>query len=256
MFKVIVERPRKGAGWRRKGRTRPLTDDDGAPYRAARPSDVAPRWTPGSKFLNENLAPLRRFIGSRTGRPWNKVHAEIAEHLNPRSTVQQHVLDHLTDIVVINTCVRDGVVIGRSRFGAELPIDQHWADYFVHPKSGLLLRNPASRKSRRARFRRTPDDVAARRRDLGPFRQAHRLRDGAWWDVVLEPVPTATETYRDSANTVRTREVALAVDDVLAASGLLPAPPLPSDRLYGAEGVYAVSMRRFTRAERQRLNLP
>ena len=53
-------------------------------------------------MLNENLAPLQRYLARQVGRPWNKIYAEIAEHLKPTSTVQQHVRDHLKDFVQLH----------------------------------------------------------------------------------------------------------------------------------------------------------
>jgi hypothetical protein len=53
----------------------------------------------GYKMLNENLAPLRRFLERQIGRPWDKVYSEIAERLRVDSTVQQHVREHLRDFV-------------------------------------------------------------------------------------------------------------------------------------------------------------
>lgn len=254
MSRVIVERPRLGSrhGARNNSR-RPIPDEDGDPVRAVRPARAHIGREKCTKSLNENLAPLKRFLASRVGRPWNKVHSEIAEHIRPTSTVQQHVLDHVQDFVAIRTRFTDGRIEVQTRFGGLVPLDRFWGDFYVHPRTGLLLRHPASLKSRKARWRREPfDDVASRRRDLGPFRQAHRLRDGAWWDVVLDRIPTRTDTFRTPTGAVATREVATPFEDVLLTSGLTP---LDAPRLYGRDGVYAVSMRRMTRAERRRAGL-
>src|SRR5438309_9686382 len=40
-------------------------------------SDLFSPRRPGEKWLNENLAPLRRYLESNVGRPWSKVYAEI-----------------------------------------------------------------------------------------------------------------------------------------------------------------------------------
>lgn len=40
----------------------------------------------GSKVLNENLTPLRRYLERQVGRPWNKVYSEIAVGLKVTST--------------------------------------------------------------------------------------------------------------------------------------------------------------------------
>ena len=79
MAKVIVERPRCGGQRSRKGRIRNfelLPTKEG----------MQRRWT-DQKYLNENLAPLRRFLASRVGQRWDAVYAEINEQLAPRNAV-------------------------------------------------------------------------------------------------------------------------------------------------------------------------
>jgi hypothetical protein len=146
MAKIIVERPRRGGtAWMRPGRSHALTDDDGAPYRDALRAPVRTRDV-RTKMLNENLAPLERYLGKQVGRPWRKVYAEISARLKPTSTVQQHVRDHLEDFVAVKTHMADGVVHAQPRFGGPRPLAQDWRPYFVHPRTGLLKRNPDGRR--------------------------------------------------------------------------------------------------------------
>jgi hypothetical protein len=100
MSKVIVERPRHGHSARhcRLGRPSELEGADGEPLRMRVRSGRLRK----TKSLNENLAPLQRFLEAQVGRPWNKIYSEIAQHLKPTSTVQQHVRDHLGDLVALN----------------------------------------------------------------------------------------------------------------------------------------------------------
>ena len=105
----------------------------------------------GDKQLNENLAPLRRFLRSRVGRPWRKVHAEIAAQLSVTSAVQKHVLDHLREYVVTSTYVQDGVIWGPDRWGRPGPVSLHHrrVTFFVDPRSALLCVVDTARKKRR-----------------------------------------------------------------------------------------------------------
>jgi hypothetical protein len=246
MSKVIVERPRVGNGWRRKGRTHALDDGEGNALRQR----VPPKKTVGSKMLNENLAPLRRYLESNVGRPWNKVHSEIAKHIRPTSVVQQHVLDHVRGYVDTNTRMVDGKVVVLE--GKRLtPVKESSTLFYVHPKTGILKfnRRPGWYNPRK----RPKDDPDARRRDIGPMRQAHLFRDGAWWDIVLEPAPTRTETARNAANAVVKRKVELPFEDVVHARKL---SDMAAEKLYGRRNVSAVSARRLTKAQRKKLELP
>ena len=99
MARKLVERPRHGAGWKRKGRARPLEELPGRePMSMGR----------GSKGFGENLAPLRRFLERRVGRPWDEVYSEIRARLGPKSTVHVHVLVHLGQMVEKRPVLIDG----------------------------------------------------------------------------------------------------------------------------------------------------
>src|ERR1043165_4004134 len=94
MSRVIVERPRIIEGIARKGRAR---DPEELPLQQGMHRSQRERG--GWKMLNENLAPLSRFLERQVGRPWDKVYSEVAERLRIDSTVQHHVRDHLGDFV-------------------------------------------------------------------------------------------------------------------------------------------------------------
>jgi hypothetical protein len=91
--KVIVERPRTSRsfadsknGTRRSKEWKNLdapTKLSMKPYRGGK-----------DKYSTDFLAPLNGLVRRSVGRPWDKVFAEISEHLKPSSTMQQHVLDH------------------------------------------------------------------------------------------------------------------------------------------------------------------
>ena len=145
MFQVIIERPRLGGGWSKKQRTGERTDR--AFERA--PAKVAMSRTRGTKELNENLAPLRRFLASRMGRPWNAVHSEICAVLSMGSAVQKHVLDHVKQYVEENPLMIDGqphdpiAVCGRHH---PLCVFGHRWRFYVCPRTGLLRRVACERR--------------------------------------------------------------------------------------------------------------
>jgi hypothetical protein len=236
MAKVIVERPRLGvrnADKRKPGRTRVVVDDDGEPLRAREPVRAKPQKT---KALNENLSPLKRYLAGNVGRPWNKVYSEISQHLRPTSTVQQHVRDHLEDFVAIKTRMKNGMVVVTRRWGGEEPVDQGFSPYYVHPRTGLLLKNK-NYKRWNARWRearkRESLERAARMRVIDAKTQVHRF-DGVWWEVKL----------------AKAGDGALA--DVVASAGL---SDLPADTLYGGPGLRATAKRVLAKAEKKKLGL-
>jgi len=107
MAKVIVERPRKGGGGkypRVHVRVAALHDFEDAPTREAHTS----RHFRHRKWLNENLAPLHRFLRSNLGKPWCEVHAEIAAQVPRDSAIQYHVWQHLQWDVAEDVVMVDG----------------------------------------------------------------------------------------------------------------------------------------------------
>lgn len=235
MAKLIVERPRYGHALRteRGGRSRAILDDDGVPT-AARELVRAKR---KEKGLNENLAPLKRYLGKQVGRPWNKVFSEISANLKPTSTVQQHARDHLEDFVAVKTRMREGIVIAPGRFGDTRPVSETGFSFYVHPRTGLLKRNaPAElRKARvRAAIKAAEAARASRLRVIDAKTQLH-LFDGVWWEVKLAKIGRAdTEP------------------DVVLRAKLTKLAP---EKLYGQHGVRACAKRPLSKAEKKRLGL-
>lgn len=231
MAKVIVERPRRG-GWKLgKGSGRPAFD---APSMAGMRRPHADR-----KGLNENLAPLIRFLRSRVGKHWSKVYSEISGHLRADNAVQQHVRDHLDDFIAVRTSLLDGdiVIHDQGRWGGPRPLKESFCRFYVHPVSGVIHAN----RFRDARVRRwkspqeTASAIEARRIDIGPMRQLHKLK-GLWFEVELAKTEPAAARNRDTPPE----------RDAIRDAGLTT---LPLPELYGAKGVRGVKKRQLGRKE-------
>jgi hypothetical protein len=240
MAKVIVERPRRGSADRvRKGRTRPLEDSDGDALRTSKGQARQPvNRAQKTKSLNENLAPLRRFLHAQVGRPWDKVYAEICENLRASNTVQQHVRDHVGDFVAIRTRMKDGkVVIADGWRGADVALADTYQKLYVHPRTGLLRKNEHWR-SHAQRYRearqRERDERHARVRVIDAKTQLHRLDDDAWYEVTLARIG------KDGAG------VAKPIVDAVYAAKLSALQP---HALYGKQNVYAAGIARLSKAD-------
>ncbi|QEL15422.1 hypothetical protein [Limnoglobus roseus] len=145
MGKVLVERPRPGS---RDG-SRPHKGYQKAVHRAMGQGGGPVREgmtqrCGGTRHFNEHLAPLRRFLQTNVGRPWDKIYSEICQYVDRGNVVQKHILTHLFDYVVTKTIVIDSVpCLGQrmwpGEFGQPLrdvrPYREHW---YVCPVSGLL----------------------------------------------------------------------------------------------------------------------
>jgi hypothetical protein len=174
MAKVLVERPRHGSSLpsRKKGYRKYVqsTGIEGLPRR----EPMLGAWRGEDRNFNEHLGPLRRFLRGSVGRPWNKVHQELCEHVSFDSPVQKHVLTHVFEYVERRVDIVGGQVLRRGRWGPRLLAP---GEMYVCPKTGLLK---AVRRSRRER--------PATRRHLSADRML-LFHDGHWWDVRVRKVP-------------------------------------------------------------------
>src|SRR4051812_46638630 len=92
--KGIVERPRFGSRMRGgpcKGRSR---QDQKFGIDRVRGEGIKKPYVRRKNF-NEHLGPLRRYLESQVGRPWDDVFAEICRYIDRGSAVQDHVRDHV-----------------------------------------------------------------------------------------------------------------------------------------------------------------
>src|SRR4051794_30559395 len=107
MAKVLVERPRNRhhfSHWGKcRGRQRlPIeewTSREGMKH----------RWCGGTKSFSDLLGPLRRFLRSQVGRPWDKIFSEICAELPGQFPVREHFLRHVEQFVVMHAVLIDGV---------------------------------------------------------------------------------------------------------------------------------------------------
>jgi hypothetical protein len=182
MKHVIIDRPRRGGDG---GRSKPPKG-----YRRALrriPPDEQPRTESRARLygglrkrLNEHLGPLRRWLRSQCGRPWDKVHAEICARLRVENATQAHVRDHAEEYVVRDAQLIDGEVCDSKG----LPLRRHypwrWRPFYVDPRDGTLRELPRGRLPR----------YEAKGLDFVPGqheRHQYRLFNGCWFEVELAP---------------------------------------------------------------------
>jgi hypothetical protein len=191
MYKLIVERPRRGGGYRSEI---PAPDDleDSPRQEGLRKRHRSRKW------LNENLRPLERFLASQVGRPWDKVYSELCAGIDRRNTVQQHIHQHLEDFVAIKVVEIDGELRASRRWRMHEPLSSSSsAKYYVDPGHGLLLINRLRIETHRDQRRKRQIAHAERhggvRQDLriiDPGNQLHRI-DGVWYRVEVAPLSVA-----------------------------------------------------------------
>jgi hypothetical protein len=192
MAKVLVERPRLGSrycrgpkkGYRREARYA-LTNENGG----VRHEGIKVRGGHAKSF-SEHLGPLRRFLDSQVGRPWNAIYSDICRHVDRGNVIQKHILTHLFQYVETDAVLIDGVphYPPHRRWGSCRPILGRWT-WYVCLRSGLLKRAPQSlpRLKQRKPLRHWISNT-----------QFCEQQAGGWVLVTLEPLPEANESAFDS----------------------------------------------------------
>src|SRR5262249_40852920 len=104
MHKVICEEPRHGGGRERFGRRANLGEELLPKFEGIRRPHLDRKW------FGEHLGPLRRWLRSQVGRPWNDVYSEACSVIKPDSVVRNHIKSHLLEFVQRHTFLRNGRV--------------------------------------------------------------------------------------------------------------------------------------------------
>jgi hypothetical protein len=210
MAKVIVERPRRGhkdgPATTRMDRhmanqdVRCLNED--SPAFDNKVSMKRHVMRANLKELNENLNPLKRYLRSNVGRPWNKVYSDICKEISLNNAVQRHILEHLSHMVETNIIMKDGdpyVFVG-SRYRKSNADDDgyapleawssHWRVFYVNPNNGLLCLAPQGKPRYR---RQEPKNIYVR--DPKNKLVSYWLLDDIWYEIRFR-YPTAEEKKR------------------------------------------------------------
>lgn len=249
MYKVIVERPRGGGGFRDK---HPAPRDlDTSP----RQEGLKRRHRGGTRWLNENLRPLERYLASQVGRPWDKVYSEICAGIDRRNTVQQHIHEHLDDFVARRVVDVDGILCWDGRRGGLHPIAKSYGPrFYVDPRTGLLRLNERRARARREDRERRRQAAALRNgsareglRVIDAQWQLHRI-DGVWYRVEVARID-ATATGSMPIDALRKVPVDQCPRDA-------PCKRLADNRsLFGDPGLYAVRKRQLCTRELRHFRL-
>jgi hypothetical protein len=178
MSKVVIERPRHGH-WMPSAKTKlrikqydPENEYDDSPRQV---SAAKLKHTYGKKYFSDLLGPLRRYLRSNVGRPWDKVYSEMKQHLDDRKTTGRHIFEHVEREVALECFeAEDRTVYERAAFRGTRPV----SGLYVHPRTKLLCwKDPGKR------VRYQPEPSALTHHSDGWYRVK---LEGIWFIVQLE----------------------------------------------------------------------
>jgi hypothetical protein len=175
MAKVLCEEPRRGMRVKeRKGYKRELArtalEDQPVKERGNLYQRWHAKWGDGKEF-GDHVSPLKRFILSSCGRPWNEVYSDIRKVVKPGTVVNNHLYTHLYSYVTVNVVEKDGEFYDVS--------SRIYTPTFVHPETGILTRT-AERKRLKAKRQRTERVIR-----LNENTAYARDKKGIWYECKL-----------------------------------------------------------------------
>ncbi len=186
MHKVVVERRRWNPG------------PDKLMRRGMLPYELLPRYQgmrrahARRKGFTDLLGPLRRWLQSNVGRPWNDVYSEACEVIKPDSAIRAHIKTHLLEFVERHTFMHEGrvCVITNHWYPRGIVPVTSWrfvrGKFYVHPETGMLhaIKRTSRKEWRRAQYKTQAD----------PFRWltsrgALKEFKGIWFYCIFEAAP-------------------------------------------------------------------
>jgi len=185
MHKVICEEPRHGGGPEKRFRSANLSDE------LLPKTEGMRRPHRNRKRFGEHLGPLRRWLRSQLGRPWDDVYSEACAVIKPDSVVRNHIKFHLLQFVQRHTFMRDGQVWCHKPMGrrGESAVDEavsHWSPFYVHPRTGLLCE---ARLKPRSQWRDQDAEWRAKAQRWINKTTLLRQLNGLWFECALECFP-------------------------------------------------------------------
>lgn len=147
----------------------------------------------GRKELSENLNPLWGFIRKSVGKRWDSVYSELCKAFDKRKVVNQHILDHVSDKVAVNTFIgEDGGIYVDRNYGHPVKIENtsSYVEYYVDPRDGILKK---CKRKERPKVTTVPNLYW-----LNDNTVVRKMEDGVWYvfDVINIVIDTFDEYAR------------------------------------------------------------
>ncbi len=187
MHKVVIERPRWNPGRGKKNRQASLPDELLPKFEGIKRPHRNNR-----KGFTDLLGPLKRWLLSQVGRPWNDVYSEACAVIKADSIIRAHVKTHLLQFVQRETFMHKGKVCVLDltyRSLGIVPVEDSASRcrnlFFVHPETGLLQITPTiSRRAWKASQPREPVTTRWLRGNI-----ALKQVRGLWFECHFKSVP-------------------------------------------------------------------
>lgn len=194
LSEIVIERPRGGMRISLKKRqgfkkelhriTEEATEDG-----LFNPYLIKPRNK--SKYLSDHLGPLRRFLRSKVGQPWDDVYSELCQRLDTSTMAGQHVLGHVWDFVERYVEIIDGKVCRKNYQRYRFWLYESNRDrFYIHPETGILC--AVKKVPRKQKRKQQEKDVVI----IDNYHQYRKIND-IWYLITFADFPPGTDHVQD-----------------------------------------------------------
>ncbi|RJQ25025.1 hypothetical protein C4577_06480 [Candidatus Parcubacteria bacterium] len=191
MGKVITERPRRGMRYKApKGSKKEIQKgfDEDSP----KTENIRKKWRKGfnGKEFTDVLGPLRGYVLSVIGRPFDKVFSEICEVLKPTGLSGSHAQDHLWDMLLRNVKIDEN---GRVCYPDDYRSFKDLKEYepispgkyyniaYVDPRDGIIKKIKEPKRNVKQKKKEVVRVI------INDKFQCHKIND-LWYMVEVKPV--------------------------------------------------------------------
>lgn len=204
--KLLCEEPRYGSSWKndsvKKSRRYKDIKDPDRLDELPRHERMKPRdgWL---KDFGEHLGPLKRFLRSRVGKPWDDVYSEIRERVRVDKATQLHILQHLEHYVFLRVRLdkKSRVYDEDATWGRDRQLMDDGQTFYVDPRSGIL-KVPARKGRRYGRYYREVGEFGSTNVQYMPPEgldskdMIFEKINGTWFEVTYQPTWGGISPYR------------------------------------------------------------
>ncbi|MEH2347551.1 MAG: hypothetical protein V7K55_06020 [Nostoc sp.] len=142
-----------------------------------------------SKYLSDHLGPLRRFLRSQVGQPWNEVYSQLCQRLDPNTMAGQHVIGHVWDYVERHVEIIDGGFYSKPYQGYGMQLNTNHRDrFYIHPETGILC--AVEKVSRKQKQKPEQTDILI----IDNYHEYQKLNE-IWYLITFEDIPPVPTHY-------------------------------------------------------------
>ena len=134
-----------------------------------------------TKYFSDHLGPIRRWLRSKVGQPWDMVYNELCQQIDTKTLCGQHLLFHVWQFVEREVDLIDGVPYHKNGYRYS-----GWRGeaLYVHPETGILCQAERGKKKRPQK----PSD----RLIIDKYHEYRKLND-LWFLVTFQDQPPEVE---------------------------------------------------------------